>query len=627
MPQPATQHHSTLLATFTGTDRPGVTAAVLGALAGRGLEVLDVEQHVVRGHLTLALLTTCGASRGDEDDDGDRVAELESALRAAAARFDLDVTITPGGSSDDPAVGVVVPSGPRSHVTVLAAPLRPEQLALVAGTVAEAGASIDAVRRLATATPDHPVTCLELDVRGAEPAALRRELATVAASAGVDVAVSPAGLVRHGRRLVVLDVDSTLIQDEVIELIAAHAGPEAQRAVAEVTERAMRGELDFAESLHERVKALAGLDARVLADVRAAVRLTPGAEVLCSVLQRLGFVMALVSGGFAEVVEPLAASLGIARVRANRLEVIDGKLTGRVLGEVVDRAGKASALREFARAERLDLDRTVAVGDGANDLDMIAAAGLGVAFNAKPLVREQADTSLNNPYLDSVLHLLGISREEADEVQTSRDDDGELRGPVALRPLRRDDFPLLASWLDQPRVARWWPDAHTLEDLELDYGPGIDGTDPIHLALALTAGGRAFGFVQTYRYDDEPESRAALEALLPVPPGALGIDYLIGEPDLQGRGLGAAVISAAVAEGLVRHPDAPEVLVSVPLGNRASWRALEKAGFERAAEGDMVPDNPLDPHDHVVYRLTRIDGRSTSASTSTDSGGAAGMGV
>ncbi|TXR57547.1 phosphoserine phosphatase SerB [Quadrisphaera setariae] len=622
---------STLLATLTGTDRPGVTAAVLGALAGRGLEVLDVEQHVVRGHLTLALLTTRGPSSTGDDD---RAAELERALRAAAAPFDLEVTTTPGGSSDDPAAGVVVPSGPRSHVTVLAAPLRPEQLALVAGTVADAGASIDAVRSLATATPDHPVTCLELDVRGAEPAALRRDLAAVAASAGVDVAVSPAGLVRHGRRLVVLDVDSTLIQDEVIELIAAHAGPEAQRAVAEVTERAMRGELDFAESLHERVKALAGLDARILAEVRAAVRLTPGAEVLCSVLQRLGFVMALVSGGFAEVVEPLAASLGIARVRANRLEVVDGRLTGRVLGDVVDRAGKATALREFARAEGLDLDRTVAVGDGANDLDMIAAAGLGVAFNAKPLVREQADASLNNPYLDSVLHLLGISREEADEVRRpvsggagAGEHAADLQGAVALRPLRREDLPLLGRWLDEPRVARWWPDEHTPEALERDYGPGIDGTDPISLALALTAGGRAFGFVQTYRYDDEPASRAALEALLPVPAGALGIDYLIGEPDLQGRGLGVAVIAAAAAEGLVRHPDAPEVLVSVPLGNRASWRALEKAGFERAAAGEMTPDNPLDPRDHVVYRLARVGDGSTATSASTCRSGAAGMGA
>ena len=597
MPQDAPQ--STLLATITGTDRPGVTAAVVGALAGRGLEVLDVEQHVVRGHLTLAVLVTAGADPAADD----------AALRAASAPFGLEVRTASGTAPAE-----VVPPGPRSHVTVLAAPLRPEQLSQVAGAVAGAGASIDAIRRLATATPEQPVTCLELDVRGAEPAALRRDLAAVAAATGVDVAVSPAGLVRHGRRLVVLDVDSTLIQDEVIELIAAHAGPEAQRRVAEVTERAMRGELDFAASLHERVAALAGLDERVLADVRASVRLTPGAEVLATVLQRLGFVMALVSGGFAEVVEPLAASLGIARVRANRLEVVDGRLTGRVSGPVVDRAAKAAALREFAAAEELPLERTVAVGDGANDLDMITAAGLGVAFNAKPLVREQADTSLTTPYLDNVLHLLGISREEADEVRRPAaalvpegGHDGGAAAPVVLSPLRRDDLPLLGRWLDEPRVARWWPDAHAPADLEADYGPSLDGADPTVLQLALTASGRPFGFVQSDRYDDEPESREALAALVEVPPGALGLDYLIGEPEMQGRGLGAAVVAACAADAFARNAGAGEVLVSVALGNRASWRALEKAGFVRVAEGGMTPDNPLDPRDHVVYRLGRLD--------------------
>nr|WP_257570797.1 acetyltransferase [Streptomyces sp. NP160] len=210
-------------------------------------------------------------------------------------------------------------------------------------------------------------------------------------------------------------------------------------------------------------------------------------------------------------------------------------------------------------------------------------------------------------------------------MRRSREEQAELLGAVALRPLVREDFPLLARWLDEPRVARWWPDPHAPEDLERDYGPGIDGTDPISLALALTAGGRAFAFVQTYSYDDEPDSRAALEALLPVPAGALGIDYLIGEPDLQGRGLGAAVIGAAVAEGFARHPEAGEVLVSVALGNRASWRALEKAGFERAAEGEMAPDNPLDARDHVVYRLRRSADGPRDGSTSAP--GAAGMGA
>jgi phosphoserine phosphatase len=257
-------------------------------------------------------------------------------------------------------------------------------------------------------------------VSGDDVLVLRRELAVAAAAHRVDVAVSPAGLARRGRRLVVLDVDSTLIQDEVIELLAAHAGRAGE--VAAVTERAMRGELDFAASLHERVACLAGLPATVLDDVRAAVRLTPGARTLCRTLRRLGFTLALVSGGFAEVVEPLAAGLDIQHVRANRLEIHDGRLTGRVLGAVVDRAGKAAALRDFAAAEGLPLARTVAIGDGANDLDMLAEAGLGIAFNAKPLVREQADAAVNVPYLDAVLYLLGIPRadvEEADAAEPS----------------------------------------------------------------------------------------------------------------------------------------------------------------------------------------------------------------
>ncbi|MEI2650240.1 MAG: phosphoserine phosphatase SerB [Dermatophilaceae bacterium] len=210
-----------------------------------------------------------------------------------------------------------------------------------------------------------------------------------------------------------MDVDSTFIQQEVIELLAAKCGREAE--VAAVTERAMRGELDFAESLRARVAVLAGLDATVLDQVRDEIVLTPGARTLVRTLKRLGDTVALVSGGFIEIVGPLAAELGIDHALANALEVADGKLTGRVTGDIVDRAGKAHALRQFAAEAELPLSRTVAIGDGANDLDMLAAAGLGIAFNAKPVVREQADASVTVPYLDSVLFLLGISREDIEE--------------------------------------------------------------------------------------------------------------------------------------------------------------------------------------------------------------------
>ncbi|WP_407318078.1 phosphoserine phosphatase SerB [Isoptericola halotolerans] len=206
------------------------------------------------------------------------------------------------------------------------------------------------------------------------------------------------------RRLVVTDVDSTFLTQEVIELIADHAGTRDQ--VAAVTERAMRGELDFAASLRERVATLAGVPVTALDEVRRAVVLTPGAAELTAEVQRRGWELGLVSGGFAEILAPLAEPLGISRWRANRLEVADGVLTGRTVGPVVDRAYKEVTLREWAAELGLDMADTVAVGDGANDLDMISAAGIGIAFAAKPLVRAQAPYSIDGPRLDEVLRVV-----------------------------------------------------------------------------------------------------------------------------------------------------------------------------------------------------------------------------
>ena len=384
---------TTLLITLTGRDRPGVTSRLFGALTGHELSVLDIEQVVIRGRLVLGVLC---ASAGPPD-----LTAIHRNVSALAADLGLDAEITTGS-----------PDAPRRrgrlHVSLLGSPLSPAAINVITGRIAASGANIDRITRLA----QDPVTCVELDVSGANPATLRSELAREAAQRHVDVAVQRGGLQRRAMRLIVMDVDSTLIQDEVIDLLADRAGCAAE--VAKVTEATMRGDLDFEGSLRERVALLSGLSEDVLDDVRHALRLTPGARTLIRTLKRLGYRCGIVSGGFTQIIDPLAAELGIDYVAANVLETADGKLTGRVSGAVIDRAGKAAALRRFAAAAGVPLSQAVAVGDGANDLDMIAAAGLGIAFNAKPVVRDAADTALSLPYLDTVLYLLGISSDEVE---------------------------------------------------------------------------------------------------------------------------------------------------------------------------------------------------------------------
>ncbi len=258
---------------------------------------------------------------------------------------------------------------------------------------------------------------------GAVYGQLQAAMARVAVDEGVDIALEDYSLSRRAKRLIVFDVDSTLIQGEVIEMLADRVG--AQAAVAEITEAAMRGELDFAESLHRRVATLAGLPAEVLEEVGEQIELTPGARTTLRTLRRLGYHCGIVSGGFRQVIDPLAHELKMDFVAANELEIVDGKLTGRVIGPVIDRPGKAKALRDFAQQAGVPMEQTVAVGDGANDMDMLAAAGLGVAFNAKPALREVADASLNHPYLDTVLFILGITRGEIE----AADARGRRRAP------------------------------------------------------------------------------------------------------------------------------------------------------------------------------------------------------
>ncbi|MGR6997141.1 phosphoserine phosphatase SerB [Yinghuangia aomiensis] len=382
----------TLLVKIFGKDHPGITSSLFDVLAEYGLDVIDIEQTVTRGRLTLCVLVPA-----PREDGG-----LRARLHRWADGERLDIEIISGSGDNRPR------GEGRSHVTVLGHPLAASAVSAIAGRIAATGANIDRIFRLAK----YPVTAIELQVSGVETDKLRGELAGEAAAQRVDIAVQPSGLLRRSKRLVVMDVDSTLIQGEVIELLAEHAG--CLDEVADVTAAAMRGELDFAESLRARVALLAGLDAAAIDAVREKVELTPGARTLVRTLKRLGYQVGIVSGGFTQVTDVLVERLGLDYSAANTLEVVDGKLTGKVVGEIVDRPGKARMLERFAAEAGVPLSATVAIGDGANDLDMLNTAGLGVAFNAKPVVREAADTAVNVPFLDTVLFLLGLTREEVE---------------------------------------------------------------------------------------------------------------------------------------------------------------------------------------------------------------------
>ena len=388
---------TTVLVTVTGPDRPGVTSVLFAALSRHEVSLLDVEQVVIRGRLTLGVLLFC------PNDPEALQEELEEAMTTVGVHVDVEIGADPVGRA-----------GVSTHaVVVLGSPVTARAFSEISRNLAKQGANIDSIRGIA----DYPVTGLELLVTASNTGAdadarLRTGLSEVAVLQNVDVAVERAGLARRAKRLIVFDVDSTLIQGEVIEMLAARAGVEEQ--VRAVTEAAMRGEIDFEESLHQRVATLAGLDASVIEEVSETIELTPGARTTIRTLRRLGFHCGVVSGGFRQVIEGLAHELELDFVQANTLEIVNGKLTGRVLGEIVDRKAKAVALRKFAAEAGIPMEQTVAVGDGANDIDMLNAAGLGIAFNAKPALREVADAALSHPFLDAVLFILGVTRNEVE---------------------------------------------------------------------------------------------------------------------------------------------------------------------------------------------------------------------
>ncbi len=385
----------------SGVDSPGITKALFDTLAPFAVTVLDIEQVVIRQRLILTVLISLNP---------DHATAIDEDLTACADRLSVDIATSFSEQGDS---SIAAKSG-LVHVVALANPLAPSAIAAIAEAIASQNGNIERIHR----TASYPITAIEFTVSGVDATSLRHNLAGIAAKSEIDIAVSPGGLMRWAKKLVVLDVDSTLIQQEVIELLAAHAGVEEQ--VRLITEQAMRGELDFSASLQARVALLKGLPVSVINDVRAQILLTPGARTLVETLKKLGHSVAVVSGGFTEVIEPILKDLSITHYRANTLGVEKGLLTGLVDGPIIDRAAKAQALRDFAALESVNLEQTIAIGDGANDLDMIAIAGMGIAFNAKPAVKAAADSSVSAPFLDSVLYLLGITREEIEEAGATR---------------------------------------------------------------------------------------------------------------------------------------------------------------------------------------------------------------
>ena len=396
MSQINTEHTGLIL--ISGVDAPGVTQALFAALNPFSITILDIEQVVIRGRLILTTLISLDPAHAQA---------IETDLLDATSKLGLDLAID---FSDQPKR-----EGRNSnlHIIVLSENLRPAGIGALASKIAEQGGNIDRIHR----TASYPLTAIEFEVslnlNDDKLKIVQRELAEIAQNSGIDIAVEQSGLVRRAKRIVLLDMDSTLIQQEVIDLLAERCGVGAE--VAAITQSAMRGELDFTESLTARVKLLAGANAEILESVKAGITLTPGARTLIRTLHKLGHKVGVVSGGFLDVIEPLLKELEIDFYRANKLEITDGKLTGNVLGSIIDKNGKALALREFASAENVNLSQTIAIGDGANDLGMLELAGLGIAFNAKPAVRAAANSSINSPYLDSVLYLMGITRNEIED--------------------------------------------------------------------------------------------------------------------------------------------------------------------------------------------------------------------
>ncbi|MGD2043903.1 MAG: phosphoserine phosphatase SerB [Acidimicrobiia bacterium] len=398
---------STILVNVHGPDQPGISAGLMDVLTATGAEVYDIEQIVVRGRLTLNVLIGV---------DGQKATIRDLLLFGWEQRLQIEFEVV------DP---IPTPIKTMLVVTVLGERIGPDDFGSVARAIANGGGNIERIFRLSR----YPVVSYELAVSDGDINKIREQLIIAAAERPIDIAIQPEGLERRTKRMVVMDVDSTLIENEVINLLADEAG--VGEEVAAITESAMRGEIDFEASLRNRVALLQGLEEAALERASGRITVTPGARTFIRTLKRMGMKTAIVSAGFTRFANQLAADLGIDYSLSNTLELRDGVLTGDLEGELVDAARKATFLQEIAARENISPAQVVAVGDGANDIDMLSVAGLGIAFNAKPVVKERADTSVSVPYLDAILFLMGVRRDHV-EAADAADPDFQQDGLIEL---------------------------------------------------------------------------------------------------------------------------------------------------------------------------------------------------
>ena len=405
-----------LLISISGEDQPGLTAGITAILAGHSVNVLDIGQAVIHATLSMGVLVEV-----PQDCDS---AAMSAEVTNYAQSHGMQLRITPE-SRESYDLWVQAQGRARYIITLLARKITADHLSRVTAVVSQHGLNIDGINRLSGRIPlgELPAlskACVEFSVRGPlqDSGLFRRDLLEVAGALDVDLAFQQDTMYRRNRRLVVFDMDSTLIEAEVIDELARVAGVGEQ--VSAITERAMRGEIDFSESFRTRVALLKGLAEGALAQVASELKVTEGAEHLLATLHTLGYKTAIVSGGFTYFARYLQARLGIDYIHANELDIAGGKVTGEVVGTIVDGARKAELLRQLAAEQNIDLQQVIAVGDGANDLPMLSIAGLGIAFRAKPLVQQSAEQSISTLGLDAILYLLGLSDRYQNHAAASR---------------------------------------------------------------------------------------------------------------------------------------------------------------------------------------------------------------